>query len=97
MFLVAKTYYYCKVHQNEIKYMKYMEEKCYQRSDEWGDEVLLRLVGVRNDIVAADERYHKDCKSKFYLMTKYDDEKLKEVDRGFLIVTKKVSRNRKKI
>ena len=92
MFLVAKTYYYCKVHQNEIKYMKYMEEKCYQRSDEWGDEVLLRLVGVQNDIVAADERYHKDCKSKFYLMTKYDDEKLKEVDRGFLIVTKKVSR-----
>ena len=29
--------------------MKYMEEKCYQRSDEWGDEVLLRLVGVQND------------------------------------------------
>ena len=49
--------------------------------------------------VTADERY-KDCKSKFYLRTKYDDdddETLKEVDRGFLKVTKKVSRNRKKI
>ena len=48
--------------------------------------------------MTADERYHKDCKSKFYLRTKYDDdETLKEVDRGFLKVTKKVSRNRKKI
>ena len=49
--------------------------------------------------MTADERY-KDCKSKFYLRTKYDDdddETLKEVDRGFLKVTKKVSRNRKKI
>ena len=103
-FLVAKTYYYCKVHQNEIKYMKCMEVKCYKPSHEWGDEALLRLIGVQNDIVAADGRYHKDCKSKFYLRAKYDDKTLNsfnvnsyKVSYVDFKVTKKVSRNRKKI
>ena len=63
-FLVA--YYYCQICEKEIKYMKYLEQKYYQRSDEWGDEVLLRLAGVRNDFVAADGRTHKDCKTKFH-------------------------------
>ena len=60
--------------------MIYLEEKCYQRSDEWGDEVLLRLAGVQNNIVVVDGRYHKDCKAKFHLMTKDDDETLKKID-----------------
>ena len=33
--------------------MKYLEEKCYQYSNEWGDEVLLRLTRAQNYIVAA--------------------------------------------
>ena len=43
-FLVAKTY--CKVSKNEVTYIKYLVEKCYKRSDELGNEVLLQLVGV---------------------------------------------------
>ena len=101
MFLVAKTYYYRKVREKEIQYMKYLEEKCYQRSDEWGNEILLRLTGVRNNIVAADGKYHKDCKAKFHLRTKEDDETLKEIDHGFPKAAKEVSRDfeeiRKKI
>ena len=77
--------------------MKYLEEKYYQRSDEWGDEVLLRLAGVRNNFVAADGRTHNDCKTKFHLSTREDDETLKEMDHGFLKVAKEVSSDRKKI
>ena len=94
-FLVA--YYYCQICEKERKYMKYLEEKYYQRSDEWGDEVLLRLAGVRNNFVAADGRTHKDCKTKFHLSTREDDETLKEIDHGFLKVAKEVSSGRKKI
>ena len=70
---------------------------CYQCSDQWGDEVLLRLAGAQNDIVAADGRCHKDCKMKFHLRKKDDDSTLKEIDHGFLKVAKEVSRDRNKI
>ena len=30
--------------------MKYLVEKCFQYSDIWGDEVLLQLAGVQNDM-----------------------------------------------
>ena len=95
--LILKTHYYCKVREKNIEYKKYLEEKCYQRNDEWGDQVLLRLAGVQNDIVAADGRYHKDCKTKFHLRTNDDDETLKEIDHAFLKVTKYVAAERDKI
>lgn len=56
LLLVVKTYYYCKVWKIEIKCIKYLEEKFYQRSDEWGDEVSLRLAEVQNDVVSANRR-----------------------------------------
>lgn len=74
-----------------------MEEKCYQRFDERGDEVLLRLAGQQNEIMLANGRYHADYKTKFHLKTKDDDEKLKEIDSRFLKVAKEVSRDKKKI
>ena len=70
--------------------MKDMEEKCYQRFDERGDEGLLRLAGQQNEIMLANGRYHTDNKTKFHLKTKDDDEKLKEIDSGFLKVAKEV-------
>ena len=76
--------------------MKDMEEKCYQRFDERGDEVLLRLAGQQNEIMLANGRYHTDYKTKFHLRTKDHDEKLKEIDGGFLKVAKEVSRDKKK-
>ena len=96
-FLILKTNYYCKVRRKDIEYKKYLEEKCYQRSDELGDQVLFRLSAVQNDIVAADGRYHKDCKMKFHLRTNDDDESLKEIDHGFLKVIKDVNADRTKI
>lgn len=48
-FLVPKAY--CKLRKDYIKYMKYLVEKCFQRSDKWRDEILLKLAGVQNDIV----------------------------------------------
>ena len=72
--------------------MKYLEEKYYQRSDEWGDEVLLRLAGVRNNFVAADGRTHNDCKTKFHLSTREEKIGLQED-----WIAKEVSSDRKKI
>ena len=31
--------------------MKYLVKKCFQRSDKWGEEVLLEHAGVQNDIM----------------------------------------------
>ena len=58
---------------------------------------MLQLAAVKNDIVAADGRYHKDCKTKFHFRAKDDDENLKEINHGFLKVAKEVSTDRKKI
>ena len=49
-----------------------------------------QLAGVQNYIVAADGRNHTDCKTKFHLKTKDDDEKLKEIDHGFSEVARKI-------
>ena len=70
---------------------------CYQRFDDCEDEVLLQLAAVKHEIVAADGRYHKDCKTKFHLRAKDDDENLKEINHGFLKVAKEVSTDRKKV
>ena len=40
--------------------------------------------------MAADGRNHTDCKTKFHLKTKDDDEKLKEIDHGFSEVARKI-------
>lgn len=37
-----------------------------QRSDKWGNEVVLRANSAVSDLHAADARYHKDCMSKFF-------------------------------
>ena len=50
------------------------------------------LLECKISIVVADGRY-KDCKTKFHLRSK-DNEMLKEIDHGFLKVSKK-SRDRK--
>ena len=81
-FLVTKVTYYCNVREKNIKYKKYLEEKCYQRGDEWGDQVLFRLSGIPNDVVAGDGCYHKDCKMLFFTLTNDNDSSLKEIDHG---------------
>ena len=40
-------------------------EKCDVHSDQWANEVLVRVEGAVSDLHAADARYHYDCKTNF--------------------------------
>ena len=45
-----------------------------QRNDNWGNDVYARICSVI-DVVAAEARYHEDCRLKFFLMTDGRDAK----------------------
>ena len=75
VYLVEALEHYCNERQTNIKYKQYLEEICATRNDKWGETVLLRLAGIPNDVVASDERYHKDCKRDFFLKFKDLDDR----------------------
>lgn len=40
-------------------------DTCVKRSDKWGNEVQLRILGASSDLIAAEARYHQRCLSIF--------------------------------
>ena len=46
-------------------YKQYILDICHDRSDEWANEVRIRVEGAVADLHAVEARYHKDCLSRF--------------------------------
>ena len=90
------TEYFCKVRQIVIKFKQYIQVKCQQRHDELGNLVLFRTEAIVNDIVASDVRYHKDCRTAFFLGVNDEYEK-KPQDKSSLKVIKLVMADRSRI
>ena len=80
---------FCRVRQIIIKYKQYIQEKCQQRHDELGNQVLFQTEAIVNDVVASDVRYHKDCKTAFFLRVN-DEYEENPQDKSLLKVIKLV-------
>ena len=61
-FLVRSTH---SEHERQ-PYSDYILSKCCQRSDEWSEQVKLRIQGAVSDLHAVEGRYHVDCRNRFF-------------------------------
>ena len=53
-------------HKAEIPNKESIIRKCTERGDDWASEVKMRLEGC-TDLVAADVRYHRQCRVNFFI------------------------------
>ena len=76
-----------------VRYGRLLSVKCQQRHDELGNQVLFRTEAIVNDVVASDVRYHKDCKTAFFLCVN-DEYEEKPQGKSLLKVIKLVMADR---
>ena len=62
-----------------------MIERCKERTDDWGDRILARLL-LCNDLVAEVAVYHSSCMAKFRLKSESSKEKGRPED----VITKEL-------
>ena len=72
-------------------------KKCHQINNELSEAVLLRTEAIVNDVVASDVRYHKDCKTDFFLNIKDENDEEKPQDIQFFQVIKTVTTDKSRI
>ena len=94
-YLTSTTDHFCEERKIFISQKQYIQERCSIRNDEWGEKVLLRSEGILTDVVAADLRYHSDCKRDFF--SKIHEGKDQVNDLAFLKVIKLLTDDKSRI